>query len=31
MKRNNWVLFSILIGLSVLWGIIYWIFIGPKH
>ncbi|MDR6122517.1 hypothetical protein QFZ87_002114 [Bacillus sp. SLBN-46] len=30
MKRN-WVLFSILIGVSAIWGIIYWLFIGPKQ
>ncbi|MDR6998609.1 uncharacterized protein YneF (UPF0154 family) [Neobacillus niacini] len=31
MKKSNWLLFGLLIALSIIWGIIYWVFIGPKH
>ncbi|KGX83269.1 hypothetical protein N783_02200 [Pontibacillus marinus BH030004 = DSM 16465] len=24
MKKKNWTLFAILLGLSMVWGIIYW-------
>lgn len=29
VMKSNWLLFGILIGLSVIWGLIYWIFIVP--
>ncbi|MBB3852922.1 hypothetical protein GGR98_002182 [Parageobacillus caldoxylosilyticus] len=28
MKRRNWLLFFLLLGASLLWGAIYWIFIA---
>ncbi|MDQ0197438.1 hypothetical protein J2S10_000543 [Neobacillus ginsengisoli] len=31
MKKSNWTVFGFLIGLSLVWGVIYWVFIGPKH
>jgi len=31
VMRSNWLLFGILIGLSVIWGLIYWIFIVPGN
>ncbi|RDV21525.1 hypothetical protein DXK91_13615, partial [Parageobacillus toebii] len=28
MRRNNWILFFLLLGASFLWGVIYWMFIA---
>ena len=30
MKKSNWSVFGILVGLALVWGIIYWVFIVPK-
>jgi hypothetical protein len=30
MKNSNWKVFGILLGLALIWGIIYWVFIVPK-
>ncbi|MDQ0976092.1 uncharacterized protein YneF (UPF0154 family) [Bacillus niacini] len=30
MKKSNWMVFSILVGLALIWGIIYWVFIVPR-
>jgi hypothetical protein len=30
MKNSNWTVFGILVGLALIWGIIYWVFIVPK-
>lgn len=30
MKKSNWSVFGILVGLALIWGIIYWVFIVPK-
>lgn len=29
MGKSNWILFGVLIGMAILWGIIYWMFIAP--
>jgi hypothetical protein len=28
MRKNNWILFFLLLGASFLWGVIYWMFIA---
>jgi hypothetical protein len=28
MNRSNWILFSILLGASLIWGVVYWLFIA---
>ncbi|MDR7075221.1 hypothetical protein J2Y03_000209 [Neobacillus niacini] len=30
MKKSNWTVFGILLGLALIWGINYWVFIVPK-
>jgi hypothetical protein len=30
MKKSNWTVFGILVGLALIWGIIYWVFIVPE-
>ena len=30
MNKSNWMVFSILVGLALIWGIIYWVFIVPR-
>ncbi|MDQ1001661.1 hypothetical protein QFZ28_002061 [Neobacillus niacini] len=30
MKKSNWTIFGILVGLALIWGIIYWVFIVPR-